>query len=159
MCFTETGMCYSLYFKCRQLFKMAAFFCLMNTTNNKETLEQIVHIISEFLKQRGLELSKEKTTITHISNGFDFLGWNFKKYNGKLIIKASVKSLNKVTKKASEIIHKNRTAKQEYLIYKLNQVLRGWCNYHQTVCSKQIFKVLNHRIFTMLWKWAEIKKQ
>lgn len=125
------------------------------TANNREILEQLVLIISKFLKERGLELSKEKTIITHISNGFDFLGWNFRKYNSKLIIKPSNKSLNKVTKKISEIIHKNRTVKQEYLIYKLNQILRGWCNYHQPVCSKQIFKILNYRIFNMIWKWAK----
>ncbi|WP_212905396.1 reverse transcriptase domain-containing protein, partial [Clostridium polyendosporum] len=125
------------------------------TANNKEVLEQIVGIISKFLNKRGLELSREKTSITHINDGFDFLGWNFRKYNNKLIIKPSVKSLNKVTKKISEIIHTNRTVKQEFLIYQLNQVLKGWCNYHQPVCSKQTFENLNHRIFNMIWKWAK----
>ncbi|MDD2216054.1 MAG: group II intron maturase-specific domain-containing protein, partial [Eubacteriales bacterium] len=91
----------------------------------------------------------------HISEGFDFLGWNFRKYDGKLIIKPSAKSLNKVTKKISEIIHKNRTVKQEYLIYQMNQVLKGWCNYHQSVCAKQTFEKLNFRIFAMMWKWAK----
>ncbi len=125
------------------------------TANNKDVLEQIVVIISEFLKKRGLELSKEKTVITNINDGFDFLGWNFRKYSSKLIIKPSVKSLNKVTKKISEIIHANKTVKQEFLIYKLNQVLKGWCNYHQPVCAKQTFEILNCRIFTMVWKWAK----
>ncbi len=125
------------------------------TANNKDVLEQIVVIISEFLKKRGLELSKEKTVITNINDGFDFLGWNFRKYSSKLIIKPSVKSLNKVTKKISEIIHENKTVKQEFLIYKLNQVLKGWCNYHQPVCAKQTFEILNCRLFTMVWKWAQ----
>ncbi len=125
------------------------------TANNKDVLEQIVVIISEFLKKRGLELSKEKTVITNINDGFDFLGWNFRKYSSKLIIKPSVKSLNKVTKKISKIIHENKTVKQEFLIYKLNQVLKGWCNYHQPVCAKQTFEILNCRIFTMVWKWAK----
>ena len=127
----------------------------MVTANNRETLEQIANIISGFLENRGLELSREKTAITHISEGFDFLGWNFRKYGGKLIIKPSVKSLNSITKKISEIIQKNRTAKQEYLIYRMNQVLKGWCNYHQPVCAKQTFEKLNFRIFAMLWKWAK----
>jgi len=128
---------------------------LVVTANNRETLEQIADVISSFLEIRGLELSREKTAITHISEGFDFLGWNFRKYDGKLIIKPSVKSLNNVTKKISEIIHKNRTVKQEYLIYQMNQVLKGWCNYHQPVCAKQIFEKLNFRIFAMTWKWAK----
>lgn len=125
------------------------------TANNREVLEQIAGIISRFLEIRGLELSREKTVITHISEGFDFLGWNFRKYDGKLIIKPSAKSLNKASKKISEIIHKNRTVKQEYLIYRMNQVLKGWCNYHQPVCAKQTFEKLNFRIFAMMWKWAK----
>ena len=68
----------------------------------------------------------EKTVITHINSGFDFLGWNFRKFKGKLIIKPSSKSMRKVTKKISEIIKNNRTTKQEILIQRLNQVLIGW---------------------------------
>lgn len=125
------------------------------TANNKDTLLELQEIISKFLNARGLELSKEKTFITNIKDGFDFLGWNFRKYNEKLIIKPSEKSINSVTKKISEIIHSNKTAKQEFLIYKLNQVIKGWCNYHQPVCAKETFKKLNHRIFRMTWKWAK----
>ena len=102
-----------------------------------------------------MNLSKEKTFITNINDGFDFLGWNFRKYNEKLIIKPSNKSVNKVTKKISEIIHKNKTVKQEFLIYKLNQVLKGWCNYHQPVCAKETFEKLNYRIFRMIWRWSK----
>ena len=125
------------------------------TANNKEVLKSIKDILKTFLADRGLELSNEKTSITHINKGFDFLGWNYKKYNEKLIIQPSVKSIKKVVKKLSEIIHKNKTSKQEYLIYKLNQVINGWCNYHQKVCSKQIFNKLNYNIFNMLWRWAK----
>lgn len=127
----------------------------MVTANNKETLEQIYEIISKFLRTKGLELSKEKTFITNINEGFDFLGWNFRKYNEKLIIKPSRKSLNNVTKKISDIIHSSKAVKQEFLIYKLNQVLKGWCNYHQAVCAKETFKRLNHSIFEMTWRWAK----
>lgn len=125
------------------------------TANNREVLESIRNILGKFLYDRGLELSREKTCITHIKEGFDFLGWNFKKYNKKLIIKPSIKSLKKVLDRISSIIHKNKTSKQEYLIYQLNQVINGWCNYHQKVCSKQIFKKLNYNIFNMLWAWAK----
>ncbi|MBV4417393.1 group II intron reverse transcriptase/maturase [Clostridium tyrobutyricum] len=125
------------------------------TANNKEVLKSIKDILKTFLADRGLELSNEKTSITHINKGFDFLGWNYKKYNEKLIIQPSVKSIKKVVKKLSEIIHKNKTSKQEHLIYKLNQVINGWCNYHQKVCSKQIFNKLNYNIFNMFWRWAK----
>ncbi|MBV4420651.1 maturase, partial [Clostridium tyrobutyricum] len=97
------------------------------TANNKVVLESIKVMLSKFLEDRGLELSSEKTCITHINEGFDFLGWNYKKYNNTLIIKPSIKSIKKVLKKISKIIHKNKTSKQEPLIYKLNQVINGWC--------------------------------
>ena len=63
------------------------------TGESKEILEEVKEIIKEFLEERGLELSEEKTIITNIKEGFDFLGWNFKKYEGKLIIKPSEKSV------------------------------------------------------------------
>ncbi len=69
-------------------------------------------------------LSEEKTKITHIKEGFDFLGWNFRKYNDKLIIKPSEKSIRKV-KQISKIIKTNKTSTQERVIYLLNQVTRG----------------------------------
>ena len=95
------------------------------TAANRETLEEIREKISDFLVPRGLKLSEEKTLITHIDDGFEFLGWNFRKYKGKLIIKLSRKSVEKVTKAISRIIKDNHTAPQEMLIRKLNEVTKG----------------------------------
>lgn len=125
------------------------------TASDRETLEDIKLMIEEFLKPRGLKLSKEKTVITHINEGFDFLGWNFRKYKGKLIIKPSHKSMCKITKKVSEVIKDNRNAKQEVLIQKLNEITRGWANYHHTTCAKRSYSVIDHRIWEMLWRWAK----
>jgi len=51
---------------------------------SKEIADEVREIIRDFLTIRGLELSPEKTVITHIDDGFDFLSWNFRKYKGKL---------------------------------------------------------------------------
>lgn len=125
------------------------------TASDKETLEAIKQMLESFLRERGLTLSMEKTVITHINSGFDFLGWNFRKFKGKLIIKPSSKSMRKVTKKISEIIKNNRTTKQEILIQRLNQVLIGWANYHQGTCAKKCFGTIDNRTWEMLWKWAK----
>lgn len=125
------------------------------TASDKETLEAIKQMLESFLRERGLTLSMEKTVITHINSGFDFLGWNFRKFKGKLIIKPSPKSMRKVTKKISEIIKNNRTTKQEILIQRLNQVLIGWANYHQGTCAKKCFGTIDNRTWEMLWKWAK----
>ena len=66
------------------------------TASDKETLEAIKQMLESFLRERGLTLSMEKTVITHINSGFDFLGWNFRKFKGKLIIKPSSISRKKV---------------------------------------------------------------
>ena len=59
------------------------------TADSREIAEELKILVSNFLQSRGLQLSEEKTTITHIDNGFDFLGWTFRKYKEKLIIKPS----------------------------------------------------------------------
>ena len=82
--------------------------------------------MSRFLKERGLELSKEKTKITHIDDGFNFLGFNVRKYNEKLLIKPSKEDIKAFLKKIREIIKSNSTTKQVALIQILNSRIRGW---------------------------------
>jgi len=125
------------------------------TARTKEIAEEVKVLIGNFLKQRGLELSNEKTQITHINDGFDFLGWNFRKYNGKLLIKPSKKSIQKITREISDVIRNGKTWTQQDLINTLNPIITGWSNYHQGVVSKSIFSKIDSRIWNMLWKWAK----
>jgi len=125
------------------------------TADSNETASEIAELIKSFLKERGLELSESKTLISHIDDGFDFLGWNFRKYNGKLLIKPSKNSIDKVTKKISDVIKHGKAWTQENLIYVLNPIITGWANYHQSVVSKDIFGKLDYRLWNMLWTWAK----
>ena len=125
------------------------------TAKTKEIAEEAKELIKTFLKSKGLELSEEKTLITHINDGFDFLGWNFRKYKGKLFIKPSKKSLLKVTEKISKIIKKGTSWTQEALIKTLNPIITGWINYHQSVVAKETFSKLDYRIWNILWNWAK----
>jgi RNA-directed DNA polymerase len=125
------------------------------TAKTEEIAKEVKDLIKDFLKDRGLELSDEKTLITHIDDGFDFLGWNFRKYNGKLLVKPSKKSIEKVTEKISNTIKRGKAWKQEDLIDALNPVITSWANYHQSVVSSEIFKKVDSRIWNMLWHWAK----
>ncbi len=125
------------------------------TAESEETAKEIAELIKGFLKERGLELSVEKTHITHIDGGFDFLGWNFRKYRGKLLIKPSKKSIDKATRKVGDLIKRAKAWKQEDLIDALNPIIIGWSNYHRTVVSKKVFNNLDYRMWNMLWKWAK----
>ncbi len=125
------------------------------TAKTEEIAKEVKELIKEFLKDRGLELSDEKTLITHIDSGFDFLGWNFRKYNGKLLVKPSEKSIKKFTEEISNVIKRGKTWTQEVLIDTLNPIITGWVNYHRTVVSSEIFNKLDHMIWNMLWHWAK----
>jgi RNA-directed DNA polymerase len=125
------------------------------TGATKELLEnEVKPEVVRFLAERGLALSCEKTVVTHIDDGFDFLGFNIRSYNGKVLTKPSKAGIASVLKKIKEIIGNNKQAKQENLIKLLNPVIRGWGNYYSHVVSKNIFSYIDYRIFEMLRKWA-----
>jgi RNA-directed DNA polymerase len=125
------------------------------TAKTEEIAKEVKGLIREFLKDRGLELSDEKTLITHINDGFDFLGWNFRKYEAKLIVKPSKKSIKKFTDEISNKIEHGKAWTQEALIENLNPIITGWANYHRSVVSSEIFNKLDSSIWNMLWHWAK----
>jgi RNA-directed DNA polymerase len=126
------------------------------TGSSRELLEhQCIPLIEEFLKARGLELSQEKTRITHIAEGFDFLGQNIRKYNGKLLIRPSRKNVKTFLDKVRETVKGNKQATTGNLIRLLNPLIRGWANYHRYVCSKRTYASIDKAIFKLLWQWAK----
>lgn len=117
--------------------------------------DKVLPIVKEFLTERGLQLSEEKTVITHIEDGFDFLGKNIRKYNGKLLIKPSKTSVKSFLEKVRSIIKGNKSTKQETLIRKLNPVIRGWVNNQRYVVSSKVFIRVDYEIYKCLWQWAK----
>jgi len=126
------------------------------TGNSKELLEQEVKpMIESFLAERGLTLSPEKTRITHIREGFDFLGQNIRKYGEKLLIKPSKKNVATFLDKVRTIVKGNKQAKQVDLIRQLNPVITGWANYHRHVVAKATLNRVDCEIWRTLWQWAK----
>jgi RNA-directed DNA polymerase len=131
------------------------------TCHSKETLEdEIKPLVTEFLAERGLTLSQEKTKVTHISEGFDFLGQNVRKYrfgktNCKLLITPSKKNVKAFLGKVRETIRTMRTAKQSELVSSLSPMVTGWCNFHRHVVAKETFNYVDHQIWQALWRWAK----
>jgi RNA-directed DNA polymerase len=122
---------------------------------SKECLEQRVRPrVQNFLKVRGLTLSREKTKVTHINQGADFLGQNIRKYSGTLLITPAKKSQQALKAKVKRMFRIHRTSSQETLIHCLNPILRGWANYHRHVVSKRVFGSLDHWLWQKLWRWA-----
>ncbi len=125
------------------------------TGSSREDLEQeVIPLVKQFLAERGLTLSKAKTRLTHIKDGFDFLGQNIRKYNGKLLIKPARKSVKSLLSKIRTLIKSNPVSPPERLIAQLNPILRGWAYYHRHVVSKRTFSFIDHRVFQRIWRWA-----
>ena len=125
------------------------------TGSSSEMLtEHVRPWVERFLATRGLTLSDEKTRVTHIDAGFDFLGWNFRKYGGKLLIKPSLKNASAFYDKVKGVISNQLMAEQGSLIRMLNPMLRGWANYHHPVVAKAALTRMDAMVFKALWRWA-----
>ncbi|EJO7903769.1 group II intron reverse transcriptase/maturase [Escherichia coli] len=122
---------------------------------SREILEsEVKPLITAFMQERGLLLSEEKTTVTHINDGFDFLGQNVRKYKGKLLIKPSKHNLKMFLNKIRATIKGNKTAKTDTLIKRLNPLIRGWTNYHQHVVAAETFRYVNFQLWKKIWRWC-----
>jgi len=138
---------------------------------SKAEAESFKDKIEKFLREKiGLELSNEKTKITHISNGFDFLGFNIRKYTekspkskyhsiGKLLIKPQKEKVIKFLQKIQELLGYNKTAKQDKIIRILNPMLQGYSMYYRFVVSYDTFSTIDSEIWEKLWRWAKRRHQ
>lgn len=125
------------------------------TAATREILEQKVKpAVVEFLRERGLKLSEEKTVITRIDQGFDFLGQRLRKFGKKLLIKPTRQSVRSVLEKARQRIRSSYGTSAATLIRKLNPILQGWANYHRHVVSKRIYSRTDQYIRAMLVRWV-----
>jgi RNA-directed DNA polymerase len=132
------------------------------TARSKEILEQEVKpLVEQFMRERGLQLSPEKTVITHIEEGFDFLGQNVRKYKAgkqyKLLIKPSKKNVKAFLEKVREVVKVNKALSAGKLIGKLNPIIRGWANYHRHVVSKETFNKVDEEIYHAVRRWIRRK--
>ncbi len=125
------------------------------TAKSKTMLETMIKskpAIEKFLSERGLELSEEKTSITHIRKGFTFLGQTFRKTGNKLRITPAKEGVLTLQKKVKEVIRKHRSSPMEGLIKPLNSILRGWGNYHRHVVSSYVFYKIDSYVYNELWR-------
>lgn len=121
--------------------------------------------IQTWLQPRGLRLSEAKTKVTHLSEGFDFLGFNVRHYptpassrtGWKLLIKPSKEAIKRFKQRMKEEWRKHNGSNVVGVMAHLNPIIRGWTNYYRTVVSKEIFGKLDHWMFTQGVQWA--KKQ
>jgi RNA-directed DNA polymerase len=126
------------------------------TGRDKELLEdEVKPLVQAFLRERGLTLSPEKTHITHIDTGFDFLGQHIRKYHGTYLAQPAKKNVHAFLEKVRTIIKSHKQATAGHLLVRLNPVIRGWAQYHRHSASKRTFDKVDSAIFEALWRWAK----
>lgn len=124
------------------------------TCKSREVLEiKVLPALKEFLLKRGLALSDEKTRIVNVNNGFEFLGQSLRKYDGKLVIKPTKESLKKIQERIVGIIKSHDVGSVPSMIRRLNQTIRGYCNYHRTACSSKTFYRLDNFVYNAVKRW------
>jgi RNA-directed DNA polymerase len=139
---------------------------------SKRMAEQVkVEITEHLANEIGLELSEEKTSITHITKGFNFLGFNIRKYPDphskkkpkserkwseyKLLIKPQKEKVVEFLRNCKEVLNENKVAKQTSIIALLNPKLKGWGMFYRHVVSKDTFSKVNHEIWIKLYFWSK----
>jgi RNA-directed DNA polymerase len=125
------------------------------TGKTKELLEGTIKpAVETFLKERGLTLSPEKTRISRIEDGFDFLGQNPRKYNGKFLTKPARSNFRTILTRIRENIRKFSAKKTGDMIRALNPIIRGWANFHRHIAAKASFAALDSQVYRYLRDWA-----
>ncbi|MEW6737411.1 MAG: group II intron maturase-specific domain-containing protein [Acidobacteriota bacterium] len=127
------------------------------TAKTKEDIEAIVPQIKDWLNERGLKLNEEKTRICHLTEGFNFLGFNVRQYKGKCLIKPQKEKVQDKLRELKDWLKRHQNVEAEVVIDVFNPILRGWANYYKHAVSKKVFAYFAHEIVLMLIRWLKRK--
>jgi RNA-directed DNA polymerase len=134
------------------------------TGRSPELLENEVRpVVEAFLRERGLRLSPEKTVLTHVRDGFDFLGKHVRKYggnpaeggSGKLLITPARKNVRTFLTEVRKVVKENKQATAGHLVWRLNPKVSGWASHHRHGVSKATYGEVDYAITGLLWWWAK----
>jgi RNA-directed DNA polymerase len=123
--------------------------------HSRQQAENVREKLTRWLAERGLALNEDKTRIVRLTQGFDFLGWNFRRYpGGKLLTKPSKAAIRKHRRRLADETRRLRGANAMAVIAALNPVIRGWTAYHRPMVSSRTFASLGHHTWQLTYKWA-----
>jgi RNA-directed DNA polymerase len=126
--------------------------------HSRQQAEQVQQRLAAWLAPRGLKFNEAKTQIVHASDGFDFLGFNVRRYHtvqgGKLLIKPSRDAMVKIRQRLSSEVRALRGADPLDVIRRLNPIIRGWAAYYRPSVASEAFGKLDNHLWPLLYKWA-----
>jgi len=122
---------------------------------SREQAEEVKSRLTAWLAPRGLAFNEDKTQIVHLDEGFDFLGFNVRRYQGKLLIKPSKAAIQRHRKRLAAEMLALHGSNAEAVIMRLNPIIRGWSAYYRSVVSSEAFAKLDNYLWTLTYKWAK----
>jgi RNA-directed DNA polymerase len=128
---------------------------IITGSSREQLIDKVRPAIDDVLTKRGLRLSEEKTKITSIEDGFDFLGATVRKYGDKLLIRPSKRNILDFLGELRSLIRTQRAATALDLIRQLNSKLRGWAHQQKYLVASRAFRYVDRRVFQALWQWAK----
>ena len=127
-----------------------------SAAHSREQAEQVKARLAEWLAPRGLVFNEDKTKIVHLTEGFDFLGFNVRRYrNGKLLITPSPAAVKRLRKRLADEMRALRGSNAAAVIAALNPIIRGWAAYYRGVVSSKIFGELDSYVWKLTYRWAK----
>jgi RNA-directed DNA polymerase len=123
--------------------------------HTRERAEQIKARLAEWLTPRGLSFNEDKTRIVYLAeDGFDFLGFNVRRYRSKLLIKPSKAAIRRVRERLAVEMRRLRGSNADAVIATLNPIIRGWAAYYRGAVSSKVFHTLDYQMWKLTYKWA-----
>jgi len=127
---------------------------LIALCHSREQAEQVKARLAEWLAPRGLAFNEDKTRIVHVEDGFDFLGFNVRRYDGKLLIKPSTAAITRIKQRLRTELRALRGSNALAVVATINPIVRGWSAYYRTVVSSEVFARLDDYLWRLTYRWA-----
>ena len=126
---------------------------------SQQQAEQVKARLADWLAPRGLAFNEDKTRIVHLDEGFDFLGFNLRRYRyrhqpAKLLIKPSTAAVRRIRNRLADEMRSLRGSNAMAVIARLNPIIRGWAAYYRGVVSSKVFAALDHYVWWLTYQWA-----
>lgn len=129
---------------------------LVALCHSREQAEQIKARLAKWLAPRGLVFNEDKTRIVHLDTGFDFLGFNVRRYHGKLVlIKPSREAVRRIRRRLRTEMRSLRGGNAASVLKKLTPIIRGWAAYYRTEVSSEVFSALDDYLWKLTYRWAQ----
>src|SRR6266513_546007 len=127
---------------------------LLALCHSRQQAGQVKARLAAWLAPRGLAFNEDKTRIVHLDDGVDFLGFNVRRYRGKLLIKPAKAAVKRIRARLTTEMRALRGHNAQMVLIRLNPVIRGWSAYYRHCVSARVFNQLDDHVWKLTYKWA-----